>query len=124
MPDQALTLFPNPRKPGRPRKVVQARAFLEAVAAAEHLRMPDSAVREAGLRLAHAIDSCEDDKTLAALMGQYLGILDRLGLHPKGRRHLEIERPNQEVNPFDAVRHLFESEQPDADQDADAQLEV
>ena len=122
MAEESLTLFPGPRRPGRPRKVVQSRAFLEAVAAADHLRMPDSAVREAGLRLAHAIDACDDDKTLAALMGQYVGILDRLGLHPKGRRALELERPGQEVNPFDAVRHLFESTD-DADQDADPQLE-
>lgn len=105
-----LTLFPQPKRPaGRPPKIKVATDFAEAVRHAEHLRQEDRALVELGRRLAVQIDRADDDKTLANLTVQFLGVLDRLGLSPQARSRLGLEKPAEEVNPFDEARRLLES---------------
>jgi hypothetical protein len=113
--DGQLALLTGPRRAGRPRKMSVSIQYAESLRGADHLREADRALMELGRRLAHAIDATDDDKTLGALSGQFVAVVDRLGLSPKARRSLDLDRDTEAVNPFDAVRHLFESDDTDTD---------
>lgn len=102
-------LFDAPRRAGRPRKVLVTRAFADTVAACSHLRPEDAALVELGRRLAAEVDACDDEKVLTALTGQMVAVLDRLGVHPKGRAQLGLEQAAEEVNPLDELRSIRES---------------
>lgn len=105
-----LALFNTPRRPGRPRKVLVARAFADTLEACTHLRPDDAAVVELGRRLAAEVDACDDEKVLTAMTAQMLSVLDRLGVHPKARAQLGLDQPGeQEVNPLNDLRSIRES---------------
>jgi hypothetical protein len=84
-------------------------AFRDSLPPAEHLKPTDAAVVELGRTLAAAIDATDDDKTLTALSGQFLAVCDRLGLHPKGRRQMELDAPTEGRNLFDEARRVLVS---------------
>jgi hypothetical protein len=82
-------------------------AFRDSLPPAEHLKPADAAVVELGRTLAAAIDATDDDKMLATLSGQFLAVCDRLGLHPKARRQLELDAPTEGRNLFDEARRVL-----------------
>jgi hypothetical protein len=82
-------------------------AFRDSLPPADHLTPADAAIVEAGRLLARRLDDAEDDKTIALHMGQFVSILDRLGLHPKARRLMELETPADKGNLFDEARRVL-----------------
>jgi hypothetical protein len=82
-------------------------AFRDSLPSADHLTPADAAIVEAGRLLARRLDDAEDDKTIALHMGQFVAVLDRLGLHPKARRQLELDAPAERGNLFDEARSVL-----------------
>lgn len=109
--DGTIPLFAKPRRAGRPRAIKAVAAFAESVRVAEHLQPADAATVEVGRRLAAELDATDDPKQIVALSGQFITVLDRLGLSPLGRHRLRLADDQVEVvNPFDAARSLLEAD--------------
>ena len=99
-----LALFDPPARHVRPTSRVHDE-LAAALDALEHLEPADRALAALALRLAAALDVCED-KLVAGMSGQLVAALDRLGMSPRARSQLGLHRDAvaaQEVNPLDEL---------------------
>lgn len=111
MADPALF---DPPKPRRPRSIGMVRSLNAAINSAEWLAAPEyGALCAAARLLADRIDRADDDRARAALLKEYMPMLDRLGLTPRGRRlnvgAASAPGASEGGDPFAQARAVLES---------------